>query len=709
MSPLDFKLSRPFESTRRASFPEPPSWPTLAGRIGYLYMIPEDRVAVTYADSDGDDITLSSDNELREHYQQVGVLKAAGSATSTIRFTVVDLGENAARRSVVEAARPRSSMFGGSAGTFGGPNFGVFGTGDNDWQRIGTLGTMLDKVDEGLHAYVETVPSEGSASVPAESQRGSIYSSTETDLGRIITPTLWKGKAREMYDSDEESTRSVLGMMDPVKLPLLPQALQNIPPPPPIVPRTPSVRSEDSVTQLDTALSRPVSTVAEPAPTVNSLNTAQAFTALEIPASPPTPRAAPAYVAPVEASIPVPNQSDADEPTLPHEEAPAASASGSLYNDLANFITSAVSVFAQHPELSEGLRNIMANATNGTYVGGTQAVTHLQTEAQRGIQQGIQEAQRGMQVAQEQMVQGMRQTQEQINLTTADAAQAAQEANHRMEAAMGRIFGSFSGTAAAPQTPETPRQQNSQQHSQPQAPESTSRTDDTRATRERFSWSVGREPSTFQPRTPFGRALNTWLDTVVPPTPGMQPPMPPSAPDAGFSGRVQQTRAPPVALVPPRPIGTAPAARVAPRPMGPTPTAPVLPRPMAPAPVPPQLPVPSPPHAHRRNVSMGRRAPPPPPSQQASAPQRQGSVYAPTQGPAPLPVPPSAPVPVSAREELERVKQQYKEAKARYRAEREGRQLRNENVSGDRLVLLLYSAQALRCINIVLQRCLLQL
>jgi hypothetical protein len=70
MAPVDFKLSKPvrtpagaprrgahaarqFESTRRASFPEQPSWLTLAARIGYLYELPEERVGVSYTDSDG--------------------------------------------------------------------------------------------------------------------------------------------------------------------------------------------------------------------------------------------------------------------------------------------------------------------------------------------------------------------------------------------------------------------------------------------------------------------------------------------------------------------------------------------------------------------------------------------------------------------------------------------------------------------------------
>jgi hypothetical protein len=60
MPSIDFKLSKKFESTRRAHFDAIPSWTLLAARIGYLYTVPEDQVGVSYTDADGDEITMSS-------------------------------------------------------------------------------------------------------------------------------------------------------------------------------------------------------------------------------------------------------------------------------------------------------------------------------------------------------------------------------------------------------------------------------------------------------------------------------------------------------------------------------------------------------------------------------------------------------------------------------------------------------------------------
>jgi hypothetical protein len=56
MAPVEFKLSKAFESTRRISFIETPSWSTLASKIAFLYDIPAERVGVSYVDSDGDEV-----------------------------------------------------------------------------------------------------------------------------------------------------------------------------------------------------------------------------------------------------------------------------------------------------------------------------------------------------------------------------------------------------------------------------------------------------------------------------------------------------------------------------------------------------------------------------------------------------------------------------------------------------------------------------
>jgi hypothetical protein len=324
-------------------------------------------------------------------------------------------------------------------------------------------------------------------------------------------------------------------------------------------------------------------------------------------------------------------------------EVPSAP-SPSLYNDLATFISAAATVFSQHPELSEGLKNIIANATNGTYLGPHAANIH-------------QDVQRGVQQAQEQVSRNVAEAQrfaEQVHQSTAEAQRVAQElTNRRVQDALGGIFNAFTGTAAAPET--THQEPNPQPTAAAEIP---SRNDDTRSTRERFSWSASRDRSGYQPRTPFGHALSSWLDNVVPPTPGMQPPVPPQVP------------------LPPRP------------PMPPTVPSPLQHRSVLrpPIPQPPMGPFKLP-LGHQ--ASVNRRGAPPP--SQPAGPRRQSANFSAT--PSAIPTvatlatsPASAPNPQTVREELEESKKRYKAAKAAYRAEREARHRRDGNISGDRFV-----------------------
>ncbi|KAF7311042.1 F-box domain-containing protein [Mycena chlorophos] len=70
------------------------------------------------------------------------------------------------------------------------------------------------------------------------------------------------------------------------------------------------------------------------------------------------------------APVPAAEQANKDDPTDPPvptlDETPVHTAA-SLPNDVAALLTTLTDVLAAHPELSEGLRNIVTNATNGTY------------------------------------------------------------------------------------------------------------------------------------------------------------------------------------------------------------------------------------------------------------------------------------------------------------------------------------------------------
>ncbi|KAJ6621212.1 hypothetical protein B0H10DRAFT_1790517, partial [Mycena sp. CBHHK59/15] len=80
-----FKLTKLDGLTRRVTFSTPPTWSTLATKIHTLFDIPVDHVGVSYVDSDSDEVTLSSEDELREYYQ--GVIQPG----DVVKFVVQDL------------------------------------------------------------------------------------------------------------------------------------------------------------------------------------------------------------------------------------------------------------------------------------------------------------------------------------------------------------------------------------------------------------------------------------------------------------------------------------------------------------------------------------------------------------------------------------------------------------------------------------------
>ena len=67
------------DATRRVSFPSQPTWSQIAARIETHFHIPLHRAAVKYKDSDGDEILISTDEELQEYYD---------SEPTTVKLTV---------------------------------------------------------------------------------------------------------------------------------------------------------------------------------------------------------------------------------------------------------------------------------------------------------------------------------------------------------------------------------------------------------------------------------------------------------------------------------------------------------------------------------------------------------------------------------------------------------------------------------------------
>ncbi|PCH37206.1 hypothetical protein WOLCODRAFT_167382 [Wolfiporia cocos MD-104 SS10] len=93
MSPqVQFKLIRSSDGViRRLTFATPPSWADLATRVEALFGIPTDAVAVSYMDSDGDEITLNTDDELQEFYRERELPEDALDSEKVVRFNVRDI------------------------------------------------------------------------------------------------------------------------------------------------------------------------------------------------------------------------------------------------------------------------------------------------------------------------------------------------------------------------------------------------------------------------------------------------------------------------------------------------------------------------------------------------------------------------------------------------------------------------------------------
>lgn len=159
-----------------------------------------DKVAVAYIDADGDQVTLSSQEELLDYYVNC---HKAGEA---VKFNVVDLGKlrssrnsSALRGDFVDLDKDHASPAGGLGAM--GPTM-VFEV--DDWQRLPHIFPMGD-VDDLLadseeadsdvgHAYVETVVSEESHS---KKRSGGTHSPSLLSNASKSSVNTIKGKGRE--------------------------------------------------------------------------------------------------------------------------------------------------------------------------------------------------------------------------------------------------------------------------------------------------------------------------------------------------------------------------------------------------------------------------------------------------------------------------------------------------------------------------------
>ncbi|KAI0296270.1 hypothetical protein BC826DRAFT_250662 [Russula brevipes] len=147
MGPIHFKLSMSDGLTRRISFPARPSWSELATRIHAFCNIPFNRLALSYVDSDGDEVTLSSEAELRDFYGSHAESLLHGN--HPIRFSVLELGSHRDADIFQDPTSPQQSS---TRNTFGRPAPFVF---VDDHHPFGDM--FISSPLNSPHAFVEVV------------------------------------------------------------------------------------------------------------------------------------------------------------------------------------------------------------------------------------------------------------------------------------------------------------------------------------------------------------------------------------------------------------------------------------------------------------------------------------------------------------------------------------------------------------------------
>ena len=324
MSPIQFKFSRPPDGlVRRVTFPEKPSWDVLAAKIEALYDIPIPSIGVSYVDNDGDEVTLSSEEELQDFYQSVAQERNDGEL-NLVKFTVRDLDALRNDKPLPETPRTTSAM--NYRNTFGRSAPVLFEMEvDDGWQPIPSgVGGIFDSARP--HAFVEVLDSDADVSQFNRRDQDDSSSTTGTTntLPEIIpTPTTLKGKGRAR--SEDFRSRS----------------------------RTPdTISSTQSVVAEESGPKHPIHVVS-----VRSRRGSRSRTSSALAPHTPTPRA--------RTPNPADQPSGENDPPLP--DLRNMSSQANIANDVAELFANLSTILASNPELSEGIRNIVRNVSNGTY------------------------------------------------------------------------------------------------------------------------------------------------------------------------------------------------------------------------------------------------------------------------------------------------------------------------------------------------------
>ena len=336
-SPIHFKLIESNGVTRRVGFPGPPTWQALASKIETLYRIPVEKVSVAYLDSEGDQVTLSSQEELDDFY------RVSHIPGQIIKFTVQDLSSIRGQKPLFETLTKGPNPFSTDA--------------EDDWQSLSfppqplaSLFGARDPFNTMPHAFVEVIDSDiGNLSNVHEGshfdQRSVVHSPLHSPESPFLV-SLDKGKYKASIDDDDDddalSTASILAEDAPLKHPV---HVYDI-----------SSRNQGG---NDTPTPRVISVGESPGEVSNSKMKAQEASVDSLVQDYKSPALPPPLTDPIP-------DSPSDPPLLSMESSNVTVPS-SLSNDIASFLDAFNNAITGHPELSEGIRNIVRNAANGAY------------------------------------------------------------------------------------------------------------------------------------------------------------------------------------------------------------------------------------------------------------------------------------------------------------------------------------------------------
>ncbi|OJA19578.1 putative protein 10 [Rhizopogon vesiculosus] len=358
-----FKLSKQGGLTRRLAFSDRPSWAILSSKIGAMYAIATDNVGVSYIDQDGDDVTLSSEEELQDYYNTLYDHRV------TIKLAVQDL--SSLRSTYFTPTRPNTTSTPQQShfrNTFGEAELLPFVFEfDDEWERLPrSVGGLFGSNDtpESPHAFVEVLDSDVSFSKKTDNadEESSAGDTTHSDATFTMhTRHTDKGKARidtrPTVEDDISSTDSVFGDDSPPK---------------------PQVHVYDCHSDEASIFGGKVKSAVSVSGTATP---AQAQS---------TPVISGQVLSENVSHFTEDSNAAIDDPALPTLDSSTTSSTStsSLTHDIADFLTTFSGIISSHPELSEGIRNIVNNATNGAYWAAhrealSRAVDNIQQETGR--------------------------------------------------------------------------------------------------------------------------------------------------------------------------------------------------------------------------------------------------------------------------------------------------------------------------------------